>query len=397
MGAPRGGPDGRCAIGRNGAATPHEGLRSATEAHRRRGSRVPRSPSSRAGLAFLPLSLPPLSAPLLGVAVCAGRARTRSREFAHFRTGRNRLPALQGSSVGDRGDQRDVSGRVVLRLVLPGRREPALGALLARTGCDLPLRVHARSRRLAESRSRPMRPCSLSLLRAFARLFRLDSSTTDDVMRAEDAARRWKPLELLEFEAVFAFFECIDEATPVNRTESAENSINSCFRMSKAFRCEHLGPDRCTRPRAGRAAERGPHGVSHPRPRAGFGLSACQPRWQQDHPDAGNRTKSSKSHRRRSTHGLRTGCAPFALHCRARAPKRGTEVPNRVAPAASGGASPSRAPFSARSRPRHPGWASRPRRPRPRLRSRSARRLRADRRRRSSPAAPGSRERPGSG
>ena len=50
-------------------------------------------------------------------------------------------------------------------------------------------------------------------------------------MREEKATRRWKALELLEFEAVFGFFEFIGEDTSVNRTRSATSLINSCFTM----------------------------------------------------------------------------------------------------------------------------------------------------------------------
>jgi len=51
------------------------------------------------------------------------------------------------------------------------------------------------------------------------------------VIRQGKATRRWKALELLEFEAVFGFFEFIREATSVNRTGSATSFINSCFTM----------------------------------------------------------------------------------------------------------------------------------------------------------------------
>lgn len=154
------------------------------------------------------------------------------------------------------GGQRDVSRRFFLPCVRPGRRSAAQGSLTGSTSPNSPARPSL------PSRLPPLWLASTAV-----------SPSTRGVMREEDAMRGWKLLEPLEIEAVFGFFEFIGEDTRVNRTQSAETTINPRFTMAKAFRREHLGSDRCIRHDARRAEEvMGREGVSleSPRCRARF-------------------------------------------------------------------------------------------------------------------------------
>ena len=176
-------------------------------------------------------------------------------------------------------------------------------------------------------------------------------------MREVCANRGWKPLELLEFEAVFGLIESIDERTSVNRSKSAEISINSRFTMGKPFRCEHRGSDRCVphtarRRTDGRPTARvaGTLSVSHPRTRGGFADSQCQSVRQVNRSDAGKRTKSSKSGLRDSAGRLPPRCRPLASQGLAGTPDRGTGVPKRVDRGASGGETPAGDPTRGRVR-----------------------------------------------